>query len=367
MDRIIDGLSMVEATRARHQAFWERSDTARPLLSIEPSFTLKPLEIPVYPGIELAPDGYLRPDMLDPQSHFNQLIAGWEDAGPVDGDLFRIMTPYLLVPWLEAICGCPVRYFRDAGTMYPEAPGGGWEHVLRLQPGRLDDPWRARLRMFLIVLRSLAAGRYPVGISMPMRGPLDMLAALVGVPEMCLAFAERPALVREALDRLTDIWIDVVGEQLTLLPPFAGGMAGCEQYGLWAPGPNAVTQCDLAVVISPRAYERLLVPCDERICASLAYPIMHLHSAGLHVLEPVLAVRGLAAVQIVVDPGTADPPLLSLLPIFQRVQRAGKPLIIHCSTITQAEVDALLGALSPRGLCIGGRLAEAAATPAMDV
>jgi hypothetical protein len=353
-----DAGATIEATCARHQAFWERSEAARPLLTVKPSFTLKSLVIPVYHGIDLAPDGYLQPEMLDPESHFRQLVAGWDDAGPVDGDLFRIVTPYLLVPWLEAICGCPVRYFRDAGTMYPEAPGGSWDHVLRLRPGQAGNPWRARLREFLVVLQGLAAGRYPVGVSMPMRGPLDMLAALVGVPGMCLAFADRPALVREALDRLTDIWIDVVGEQLGLVPPFAGGMAGCEQYGLWAPGPNAVTQCDLAVVISPRAYERFLVPCDARICASMAYPIMHLHSAGLHVLEPVLSVSGLAAVQIVVDPGPADAPLLSLLPAFRRVQQAGKPLIIHCTTISQAELDALLGALSPRGLCIGGRMAE---------
>ena len=160
--------------------------------------------------------------------------------------------------------------------------------------------------------------------------------------------------MREALARLTDIWIEVVGEQLALLPPFEDGVACCEQYGLWVPGANAVTQCDLAVVISPRMYERFLVPCDERICASMAYPIIHLHSASMHVLDPVLSVAGFAAIQVVVDPGPADPPLLSLLPCFQRVQVAAKPLIIHCSTIEQSDLDALLAALSLVGLASPG-------------
>jgi hypothetical protein len=179
---------------------------------------------------------------------------------------------------------------------------------------------------------------------------------MVGVPEMCLAFAEQPQLVQEALARITDVWIDVVGEQTALVPPFEGGMACCEQYGLWVPGTNAVTQCDLAVVISPRTYERFLAPCDERICASLQYPIIHLHSISVHVLPIVLSAQGFAAIQVVVDPGPADPPLLSLVPYFQRVQAAGKPLIIHCGTIPQADLDGLLAALSPRGLCIHARV-----------
>ena len=198
-----------------------------------------------------------------------------------------------------------------------------------------------------------------MGVSMPMRGPIDILGALVGVPEMCLAFVDQPQLVQDALARITDVWIDVVGEQIELVPPFEGGMACCEQYGLWVPGANAVTQCDLAVVISPRTYERHLAPCDERICASLEYPIIHLHSVSMHVLPIVLAVRSFAAIQIVVDSGPADPPLLSLVPHFQRVQAAGKPLIIHCSTIPQADLDALLAALSPRGLCISARVETA--------
>ena len=344
----------------RHKAFWERAEVDRPLLSIKPPSMLSQLQIPVRPGLELAEDGYLLPEMLDPARHFDQTVRAWGDAGLADGDLFRILTPYLYVPWLEAICGCPIHYFRDSGTMYPELPGEGWNRVHRLRTPPHNNTWLTRLRDFYPVLQDLSAGRYPIGVSQPMRGPINILAALVGVPEMCLAFAERPGAVREALARLTDIWIEVVGEQLALLPPFADGMACCEQYGLWVPGPNAVTQCDLAVVISPRMYERFLVPCDERICASMAYPIIHLHSASMHVLDPVLSVAGFAAIQVVVDPGPADPPLLSLVPCFQRVQAAGKPLIIHCSTVDQADLDALLAALSPRGLCIAARVAETA-------
>ena len=350
-------MDALEATLARHQAFWSRAEVDRPLLTVPPPSAWPPLRIPTPAGVTLPPEGYLQPEMLDPARYFEQMTARWDGLGPLDGDQFRIMTAYWYVPWLEAICGCPIWYVAESGTMYAKPPEGGWDAVraFRLKP---DNPWLRKLCEFYAVLRDLAAGRYPLGVAMPMRGPLDMLGALVGVERMCFGFAESPQRVREALDILTGIWIEVVGEQLARLPSFAGGMANCEQYGLWAPGTNAVTQCDLAVAISPRTYERYLVPCDERICASMAYPVIHLHSAGLHVLEQVLSVTGFAAIQIVVDPGPKDPTVRDLWPAFRRVQAAGKPLIIHCTTITQAELDGLLAALSPRGLCIRTSIAD---------
>ena len=341
----------VEATLARHRAFWTRAEVNRPLLTVPPLSTWPPLQIPTPTGVVLPAEGYLQPEMLDPRRYFEQMAARWDGLGPLDGDQFRIMTAYWYVPWLEAICGCPIWYVRESGTMYTKSPEAGWDAVRALRL-RHDNPWLRKLREFYLVLRDLASWRYPLGVAMPMRGPLDMLGALVGVEQMCFGFADSPQLIREALAILTDIWIEVVSEQIALVPPFAGGMANCEQYGLWAPGTNAVTQCDLAVAISSRTYERYLVPCDERICASLAYPVIHLHSAGLHVLEPVLSVTCFAAIQIVVDPGPNDPPVRDLWPAFQRVQAAGKPLIIHCNTMSQAELDGLLGALSPLGLCI---------------
>jgi hypothetical protein len=342
---------------ARHRAFWSLAEVDRPLLTILPPSPWPPLQIPTPPGIELPAEGYLSPEMLDPERYFRLLCDRWDSVGPIEGDQFRTMTAYWYVPWLEAICGCPIWYVRDSGTMYSMLPTGGWDAARRLRIDR-NNPWLRKLREFYVTLRELNAGRYPLGVAMPMRGPIDLLGALVGVEAMCLAFAEDTPLAQEVLTILTDIWIEVVGEQLALLPSFEGGVACCEHYGLWVPGLNAVTQCDLAVAVSPRTYARFLVPCDERICASMAYPIIHLHSAAMHVLEPVLSVSAFAAIQVVVDPGPDDPRIVDLIPYFQRVQAAGKPLIVHCTAIPRSDLDLLLTALSPRGLCIRTTLAE---------
>ena len=212
------------------------------------------------------------------------------------------------MPWLEAICGCPIWYVGESGTMYPELPGGGWDAVraFRTQAGQ---PLAGKLREFYGVLRDLAAGRYPMGVAMPMRGPIDILGALVGVERMCLGFAESPQLVREALDSLTDMWIEVVGEQIGLAAAFRRGHgllravravgAGHERRHPMRPGGGDLpahlrtVSWSLAMSASAPAWSTRSSTCIRR---------------AMHVLRVVLSVTGFAAIQVVVDPGPADPP-----------------------------------------------------------
>jgi hypothetical protein len=172
---------------------------------------------------------------------------------------------------------------------------------------------------------------------------------------------EQPGEARELLKLLTDLWIEAVALQMALVPRFEGGYGSNEWYGLWVPGTNATTQNDLAVLISPRMYGEFLSPCDSRICSSLEYPIMHFHSNSTHLVDPVLAGADFAAIQFAVDPGEKDPTVEDLLPHFRRVQEAGKPLIIQLSRTNLCEMDKLLDGLSPRGLLVWARVADALA------
>ena len=122
-------MDAVEATLARHRAFWNRAEVDRPLLTVPPPSVWPPLQIPTPARVELSAEGYLQPEMLDPVRYFEQMATRWNDLSPLDGDQFRIMTAYWHVPWLEAICGCPVWYVRESGTMYSKPTEGGWEAV----------------------------------------------------------------------------------------------------------------------------------------------------------------------------------------------------------------------------------------------
>ena len=341
-----------------HRAYWVRGKVDRPLLEIKPYGEMGSLEIPTKPGTSLPPDGYLGdPAVLDPEQHFRNVMRDWDDAGPLDGDVFRVLTPYYPVPWIEAMCGCEVQYFEASGAMTSRSLPGGWDQATKVRVQR-DNPWLRKLIEFYTVLGELSGGRYPMGVVQPMRGPMDLIGALVGASEACTAMAERPDDARELLEVVTDVWIQVVSEQVAVIPTFEGGYGSNQHYALWVPGTNATTQNDLASLISPRMYAEFLAPCDKRICDSLEYPIIHLHSNSMHVLDPVLDVDGFAAIQIGADPGDQDPTLEELIPSFMKVQERGVPLIIQCTRVTRPELDNLIDTLSPKGLIVWARVEE---------
>ncbi len=332
----------------RHHAFWNLEDVDRPLLDVGKYSPMGRLDVPARRDINLPEKGWLQPGMLDPQCFAEQACQDLKGLGSVSGDLFRVLAPYYAVPWIEAMCGCPVWYSLSRGSMSAEHLPGGWEEAKTLRIHR-DNPWLQALIDFHTTLIELADGRYPVAVPRPMRGPIDLLASVVGTEAASFGFIDRPQEAHDLLKRFTDIWIQVVGEQIPRLPRFMDGWS--TSYGIWTPSTNAVTQCDLAIMISAQMYAEFLTPCDEAICASLETPIIHIHTGCIHVLEPILTVNSFAAIEVTIDPNGPD--VQQLIPKFQKVQRAGMPLIVHAhGSLTQPELDVLLQALSPRGLCV---------------
>ena len=338
--------SDVAALIARHEAFWNLEEVDRPLLDVGPYVPMGRLDVPARLDISFPEEGYLQPGMLDAHRLAEQARKDLEGLSPVNGDVFRVLAPYYAVPWIEATCGCPVWYSLPRGSMSAEPLPGGWEEAKTVRVRR-DNPWLQKLLDFHKALSELADGGYPVTVPTPMRGPIDLLASAVGTRTASFALIDRPQEAHDLLKRFTEIWIQVVGEQIAQLPRFVDGWVTA--YGVWTEGTNAVTQCDLAIMISPQMYAEFLVPCDEVICASLATPIIHIHTGCIHLLDPILTVESFAAIEISIDPHGPD--VHQLIPHFQEVQRRGKPLFIQAyGSLTQPELDVLLQALSPRGL-----------------
>ena len=170
----------LQAALDLHRAYWVRGKVDRPLLEIKPYGEMGSLGIPTKPGVSLSPDGYLAdPTVLDPEQHYRNVMRDWDDAGPLDGDVFRVLTPYYAVPWIEAMCGCEVQYFEASGAMTSRPLPGGWDQATKVRVQR-DNPWLRKLIEFYTVLGELSGGRYPMGVVQPMRGPMDLIGALVG-------------------------------------------------------------------------------------------------------------------------------------------------------------------------------------------
>jgi len=130
------------------------------------------------------------------------------------------------------------------------------------------------------------------------------------------------------------------------VPLFHGGYFDA-QYSLWAPGPIIRMQEDATAVFSPALYRKCVQPVDRMLARRFPSSFIHLHSTSMFLLEAFLEIEEIKCFEINNDVG--GPPLAKMLPYFQRVQKARRPLLIRGSFNPQ-EMRLLLDALEPRGL-----------------
>jgi hypothetical protein len=186
-----------------------------------------------------------------------------------------------------------------------------------------------------------------------MRGPVDMLSALLGNESTVYVLEDHPEECHELLQVCTEAFIEVAVAQRNLIPPLQDGY--CSAFGLWSPGTVVRTQCDASALIGARWYESHILPFDQQICEAFDYSVIHLHSGYLFTVDALLAIERPTAIQISIDPLEFGPPPLSLLPVFRKILDR-KPLLIQ-GRLTTREFDTLLRELPGEGLYIGAALA----------
>ncbi len=323
-----------------HRRYWGREPADRLLIgeSREGTFFLQPfLDL----GIKAGPLSLA--DVPEPEAFIETYFRRMLRGAALDGDLYWVLKPPRALPWMEAIIGCGVHVSTTSLSMTATPP----DVVPDLD--RLDLATNGWLRLMTAFTRNLAqhfGDEYPAGHTL-LRGPSDMLAALLGL-SFYTELYDHPEAVKRLARQCTDIWIQVLRTQYRQIPSYQGGhVAGT--MGVWAPGPVAVYQEDAAGFISESMYREVFWDCDRAIAEAFPYSLLHLHSASLRMLPAVLEIPSLTAVNVVVDP--LGPTLVELLPDLQRIQAAGKALHLH-GDLSAGDVQRVRTDLSPDGLCL---------------
>src|SRR5690606_33191185 len=115
-------------------------------------------------------------------------------------------------------------------------------------PDTQDNPWISRYRDFLVFLQKKYGSCFPVAQSI-LRGPLDILAAVVGDQNMIYAFYDSPGEAVSLMHSYTRIIKDFLHTQQTNTPFYHGGRV-IGQYNIWAPGSAARLQQDAQSLLS---------------------------------------------------------------------------------------------------------------------
>ncbi len=327
---------------SRYLAFWNREPVDRPLVG----FTFKtwfPMR-EYRPSLSWEEKGveYLSLDMIDPNEFADDEECILKEGELTGDDIFRGAAPSHVVPWLEAMLGCPMRILPGSIlAVERELPLAHLE-TIRLNS---EDPWYRKYMEFADVLVKRSAGRYPVGHGM-LAGPADLAGSLRGHTQSIVDLLESPEQAGRALRRMAEIFCEITDAIWARLPRFCGGYFDA-QYMLWSPGPMIRMQEDATALYSPTMYRRYLQPIDRDIARRYPNCFMHLHSTSMFILDLILQIEELGCLEINND--IAGPPLEEMLPYFRMVQQAGRSLVIRGS-FSPDELKFLADSLDPRGL-----------------
>ena len=327
----------LQSTLNRHLSFWTRSANATPLVG-------RPQQDSVFPLRNLRcslPEGRLGPEDIQP----DEFLPVKDGESPVegDGDLPHAHWAIPALPWTEAIAGCPVFVLQQSGTTWARPVLADAEPLTTYRPA-VDRAWLAKLTACTKALVDHAAGDYFVSTTL-MRGPLDMLGAMLGTARLFLAFTDEPEQVPRLLRVCTDVWIEAAEAQFSVIPSTAGGYVN--RYRLWAPGRSVVTQADISSLISPHTYARFLSPCDARLGETFDYLTIHTHSAGQTQLDHWLAQPSRDCIEISVD--HLGPTFAEQIPLYRRILEQKSLVLMN---LNEDEVSLALRELPASGLAI---------------
>jgi 5-methyltetrahydrofolate--homocysteine methyltransferase len=130
-----------------------------------------------------------------------------------------------------------------------------------------------------------------------------------------------PELVQDQRRKLTDLWIRYYDELDQIIRP------GCRGTSCWTPiwstQKTYMLQSDFCYMISPKMFERFVLPDIAACCDYLDYGFYHLDGKGqIPHLDYLLSITRLRGIQWI--PGDGQPGPEDWLPLLKRIRDGGK-------------------------------------------
>jgi hypothetical protein len=218
---------------------------------------------------------------------------------------------------MAAFLGSAVEY-RTGTTWFHPLPVAS---MAEIQP--VYDPqnrWWHRVQEITCAAASRWSSRVVVGYT-DLGGNLDILASLRGTENLLLDCIESPAEVDRLTREITALWLRYFDEFEALLPPSQPGRAAWAPP--WSPTRGYMLQSDFSYMISPKMFERFVMPDLITCCEALDYPFYHMDGKGQLVhLDLLLSIDKLRGIQW--QPGDGQPLADEWLDVLRRIRDGGK-------------------------------------------
>ncbi len=200
-------------------------------------------------------------------------------------------------------------------------------------------------RHFMAELSKKSMGQFMVGMN-DNCGNVDALAEIRGTDNLLMDLITDPDFVKEAIKKVTDVWKETQTEFFKTIKENNGGGSSHGWMNTWSEGTHAQIQCDFSVMISAVFFEEFVLPELDETARYLGKASYHLDGQEqLRHLDYILSVKNIENIQWTAVAG--QPPTSHFVEAFQKIQKAGKGLILIPDP---SETKYLLDNLSHKGL-----------------
>ena len=330
----------------RHLAFWALQNVEHPLVGFTIGAGLDSWSYWQYnrAAQTLFERSVILPENINVNDFVEDQVKYLEQTEKINDDVIRSAMPLASIPWMEAMFGCSVI---SAGSHLKGKEFLDDPSLLNFVEITSENPWAQKYLEFINLYKNEFEGKYPIGQSV-LRGPSDIACAMLGVENATISLLSSPEAMHNLLDHITTQLEFFLKLQLKFLPKFQNGYV-VGQYEIWAPEPAIRIQEDFSTLYSPDLYDEFLEHLDTRLAGISEYTLIHLHSSSLFLIDNILKVKPIRAFQITKDPGVTN--LDEMILLLQKVQQAGKPLIIK-GQFDKHDIDLMKQHLKLNGLCI---------------
>ena len=323
-----------------HKAYWDRKPLARPLASFRIGDFFFSTHFQAVQHL-LVDHKTIKPDMLDVDAFMEDYERMYQEIQSIDQDGFWVGEPFTGIPWIEAILGCEIVATPNSFISHPWAKSVDDLDRIVFDP---ENAWFKKYIEFIEKLTTLSSGRFPVGQPI-MRGISDALGAIMGQTEMVMALIDEPDQSRKAMKKIGKIFSCIIDEQYQVIKPFHGGYS-IGFYDVWTPKRCIWFQDDLTALLSPRIYRDYLKELGREICRGYDFTAIHLHPVSFFILDDLLAIDELKAIQVNKDIG--GPSIAQMIPQFKKITTA-KNLIVW-GDLDESDIDCLIHELPKASL-----------------
>src|SRR5271157_5158782 len=211
-----------------------------------------------------------------------------------------------------------------------------------------DNPWYTRLVHVTEQAADRANDAYQVDIT-DLGGVMDVIASFLKPVDIFYAMKNKPEIIDSCRAIVLEKLLKVYDDLQDIVEPRCHGCGSWLQ--VWGRKRWYPIQSDFSYMLSPRYFERFVLPDIIAQARHMDYAIYHLDGTNqLPYLDALLAEPAITGIQWVPGAGKSDPGTDEWMPVFKKIQAAGKNIV--GTDVTPEFVARMYRDLDARGLYV---------------